>query len=180
VKLPDNSKTKPPVNIEQRLTDYLVREVGGTASKPIPILPLKIQILLFYAYVWGVVLSDRQLFPEKIQARKTGPCLMSEYKRLKKYEDKKNFYEFHSPFAVELPYSITKYAKLSLKCYGSLELKTLTEMVLTEDPVRDALLLENQEEVIITDESIWDYYASRECYKSLPKGFKASDIKNYV
>lgn len=47
--------------------------------------PLKMQKLIYYAYVWVLVNSSKQLFEEKFQAWTNGPVLPSLYQNLKRF-----------------------------------------------------------------------------------------------
>jgi len=47
--------------------------------------PLKIQKLVYYAYVWFLVNKNKKLFNEKIEAWPNGPVIPSLYKQLKRY-----------------------------------------------------------------------------------------------
>lgn len=47
--------------------------------------PLKMQKLVYYAYVWTLVKNKKKLFDEKIQAWPSGPVVPSLYKELKSY-----------------------------------------------------------------------------------------------
>jgi uncharacterized phage-associated protein len=54
-------------------------EDGGLIS------PLKMQKLVYYAYVWSLVENEKQLFAESPQAWPRGPVFPSLYRDLKKY-----------------------------------------------------------------------------------------------
>ena len=47
--------------------------------------PLKMQKLVYYAYVWTLVKNKTKLFDEKIQAWPSGPVVPSLYRELKSY-----------------------------------------------------------------------------------------------
>jgi len=47
--------------------------------------PLKMQKLVYYAYVWTLVRKNKKLFGENIEAWPSGPVVPSLYKDLKKY-----------------------------------------------------------------------------------------------
>lgn len=48
--------------------------------------PLKMQKMVYYAYVWNLVKNKNKLFDEKIEAWPAGPVIPSLYHDLKKYE----------------------------------------------------------------------------------------------
>lgn len=47
--------------------------------------PLKMQKLVYYAYVWTLVKNKKKLFEEKIEAWPSGPVVPSLYRELKDY-----------------------------------------------------------------------------------------------
>lgn len=47
--------------------------------------PLKMQKLVYYAYVWTLIKNRRKLFNEKIEAWPSGPVVPSLYRKLKGY-----------------------------------------------------------------------------------------------
>ena len=49
------------------------------------ITPLKMQKLIYYAYVWALVNTKKPIFEEKFEAWPNGPVLPSLYKELRKY-----------------------------------------------------------------------------------------------
>ncbi|MFA7244546.1 MAG: type II toxin-antitoxin system antitoxin SocA domain-containing protein [Patescibacteria group bacterium] len=58
---------------------YRAKEDGDYIS------PLRIQKLVYYGYVWPLVLNEKKLFSEQLEAWPNGPVVPSLYKELKSY-----------------------------------------------------------------------------------------------
>ncbi|MFA6305678.1 MAG: type II toxin-antitoxin system antitoxin SocA domain-containing protein [Candidatus Gracilibacteria bacterium] len=75
--------TKVDENMAINLARYFLYRANFDGET---ITPLKMQKLLYYAYVWVLIKKGNCMFDEKFQAWPRGPVLPSLYKKLKKFE----------------------------------------------------------------------------------------------
>lgn len=111
---------------------YFVRQASAESGDVIT--HLKLQKLLYYAQGWSLVLNNKQLFPNRIEAWAHGPVCPDVWKRFKKYE--------WNPIpsdAVELRRGSFSEIEEHLlgevwRVYGQFSAKRLEEMTHEEDP----------------------------------------------
>lgn len=119
--------------------------------------PLKMQKLVYYAYVWVLVLRHKKLFDEGIEAWPSGPVAPSLYMGLKKYGS----------------------APISEECLGSKkEIKDLLsklpkEITVVLDKVYEKYMTKTAFELVVLTHSETPWIQTR-------KGLKATDHTNNV
>lgn len=136
------------------------------------ITPLKMQKLIYYAYVWTLVKSDKKLFDEKIQAWPNGPVVGSLYQELRNYgsapidakylgvEEEKELDKLFSKFSEDIKSTIDevyeKYIPLS-----AFELVTLTHSEKPWLKAREGLGDTEPSNNTIDDEMILEEYGKK-------------------
>ena len=145
---------------------FLLKAIGDGEL----ISPLKMQKLVYYAYVWVLVLKNKKLFDEGIEAWPSGPVAPSLYKSLKIYgaapisEDclgsEKEVEKLLSKLPKEIVVVLDKvYEKYMTKT--AFELVTLTH---SENPwiqTRKGLTATDHTNKVISDELIITQYGKR-------------------
>jgi uncharacterized phage-associated protein len=122
--------------------------------------PLKLQKLMFYLKVWGVVSGD-DIVDGNFEKWKFGPVNAEVYNAFKKYESKtiaKNLLFKHKAPAEKKPF-----IDFVLECYDPFDALTLSSMTHAEDPWQQTGY--NQ---VITEESIKKYYSKLPFAKNFP------------
>lgn len=131
------------------------RDVGETIS------PLKLQKLVYYAQAWSLVLRDKPLFPEKIQAWIHGPAIYEVWDNYKEYqygsipEPKEELPDFEED-EIEVLEEVWN-------TYGELSAKRLEDLTHSEDPwinARNGLSPAEKSSNVISHEDMKTYYAS--------------------
>lgn len=130
--------------------------------------PLKMQKLVYYAYVWTLVKNRKKLFDEGIEAWSNGPVVPSLYEDLKKYGsspieenyiDEKKDKDLFNKFPDDVKNTLDEvYEKYAVK--SAFELVVLTH---TEKPwakARQGLAPEESSNKPISDEDIFEHYNS--------------------
>jgi uncharacterized phage-associated protein len=121
---------KNSLDVARYFLRRLDREAGDTIS------PLKLQKLLYYAQAWSLVLREKPLFSEAIEAWVSGPVVREvwdEYKACK-------YHDIPQPDRESIEFSKDEIEVLEevWEAYGELSARQLRELTHSETPWLDA------------------------------------------
>ncbi len=145
---------------------YLIKSINDGEL----VSPLKMQKLVYYAYVWTLIKNKKKLFDEKIEAWANGPVAPSLYHALQKYGSApidENFLQDDDESVQEVINKIPPEVKKTLdQVYDEYMTKTAFELVMlthSEKPwveARKGLEPNEKGSKPISDKDIIDQYSS--------------------
>lgn len=120
----------------RHVADYFIQQSHINEDKGDVITQLKVQKLVYYAYVWLYGLTGRELFKEGFAAWSYGPVAESLYQDLKRHGRKPIDSVKNDPEL--LPADITEHLKNIWQSYGQYSATKLVDMTHKEKPWQDA------------------------------------------
>lgn len=132
--------------------------------------PLKMQKLVYYAYVWYLVVTKNKLFNEPIEAWPMGPVSPSLYSELKQYGSSPIPEEYlgDKGYIEELLAKLNGHAEVLRKVYEKYDTLTAFELVMlthNEKPwveARKGLKPEESSDKPISDQDILEFYKEQD------------------
>ena len=144
-------------NNSTQIADWFIKQASNEKYKGTILTQLKLQKLLYYSYVWWLVIKNKRLFSENIEAWEYGPVVRAQYTRLKKYDNKTIKLQELETDLEQIPLEIKQHLEMIWDKYGKYEAHYLVDKTHQEKPWLDAFN-SNDKKKIITDEMIKDYY----------------------
>lgn len=150
-----------------KVSDFFIKQFSNT---PEGITNLKLQKLLYFAYVWNLTLNNTKLFDDIIEAWNYGPVIRNEYNRLKSF--------CRNPIpndAIEtnielMPEHIQGFLNTIWYSYGKrYSAGYLVDMTHSHTPWRNAFYSKEGNQ-IITDNDIKSFYTIDRASELLPEG----------
>lgn len=121
---------------------------------------LKLQKLVFYAQAISLVINDKPLFQDRIEAWAYGPVIPVLYRQYKNYEQQ---LPLDSEFKTSIRGDALKAVDLSIEHYGNMTGSQLITLTHSEKPWQDAYSAGRNSE--ITQESMREYYSTIYSYE---------------
>ncbi|MBP0019726.1 MAG: SocA family protein [Cyanobacteria bacterium SBLK] len=117
---------KKALDVARYFLRRLDREAGDTIS------PLKLQKLLYYAQAWSLVLREKPLFSEAIEAWVSGPVVREVWDEYKTYK----YYDIPQPDTENIEFSEDEIEVLEevWESYGELSARKLRDLTHSESP----------------------------------------------
>ena len=147
-----------------KIADFFIKKAIDSKFKGEYMSNLKLQKLMYYAYVWLFALQGERLFEEKLEAWPLGPVLPSLYHNFKNGDRPIEVIETDPEL---LPDDIKEYLDSIWHSYGQYSALALVNIVHREAPWVHAYNSNNTKK-IITDESILDFYTESRASNLLP------------
>jgi uncharacterized phage-associated protein len=147
-----------------KIADFFIKKAIDNKFKGEYMSNLKLQKLMYYAYVWLFVFQREHLFEEKLEAWHYGPVVPSLYHNFKNGDRPIEVVETDPEL---LPDDTKEYLDSIWHSYGQYSAEALINIVHKEAPWLDAYNLNNTKK-IITDESILDFYTESRASNLLP------------
>lgn len=146
-----------------QIADWFIRRAFDERDNGTILTQLKLQKLLYYAYVWWLVLSGNKLFDDNIEAWEYGPVVRTQYARLKKYNEKAIKLQEIITDINEIPQDKQQHLEKIWQMYGKYDVFYLVNKTHNEQPWRIAFNQKNSNgtesrKKFITDDMITDYY----------------------
>lgn len=141
---------------------YLIAAYFCSQSKPgtmRKMTHLKLQKLVYYAQAYSLAIKNTPMFDERIEAWDHGPVSPDLYARFKEYY----YYEIPHCKKPDLPEGMETILNKVWLAFGCYDGQTLEQFTHEEKPWQDARKIareKNRRHVIITQESIRDYFRS--------------------
>lgn len=157
----DNNSTK--------IADFFIEKAHDNIMRGCLITNLKLQKLLYYAYVWKLILDDEKLFSDEVEAWDFGPVVKKEYNRLKKYSDKPIKADAIQTDTNLLSPDLSKYLNTIWHSYGKYDAWALVEITHNEDPWLQTFNNKKIKKKVITNELIKDFYTVEKADILLPE-----------
>ena len=141
------------------VADYFLRNLDRTSGETVT--QLKLQKLLYYTQVWSLVLRDKPIFRESIEAWTHGPVVRDVWEVFKHHK----YNSIPEPTAPPAFFDESEEAVLRevIRVYGSLNAKHLERLTHSEMPWQKARIgvKPNQKSsTIIAEEDIKHYYSN--------------------
>lgn len=148
-------------NTASEIADYFIAK-ANQGSKPIS--NKKLQKLVYYSQAWSIVLNNKKLFPEKIEAWVHGPAIRTLYVKYKEF----GFSPIKKEIEKEAISGISTKDKKLLdevwSVYGNLDAGYLEMLTHSERPwqeAREGLQGHESSENEIAPTSLRDYYLAK-------------------
>lgn len=146
------------------IIDYAHYVIGHPSLQEKGISPLKLQKVLYYIKIWGLV-SDTEVFPEQFVKWDHGPVNAEVYQEYRKNGSNPIPIENDMKSSgVAIPKEFTDFIIESYAAFNAFALSALTHR---ENPWKETF--KNQ---VITDESILNFYSEQPFAKNFPLDFK--------
>ena len=140
-----------------QIADWFIKRAFSERNTGTILTQLKLQKLLYYAYVWWLIMQGKRLFHDEIEAWEFGPVVRKQYTRLKKYNEKAIKLQEINTNIEEIPKEIQQHLEMIWHKYGKYEAHHLVEKTNSERPWQDAFN-SNDKKKIISDDAIKEYY----------------------
>ena len=150
-----------PTYTAAQIAEYILDKANKEGR---PISNKKLQKLVFYSQAWSIVLNNKRLFPEKIEAWVHGPAVRTLYVKFKEFG--------YSPIKTDGDAGVV--SEISLKdrkllddvwnVYGKFDASYLELLTHSEKPWQDArqgLQSHESSENEITPSSLKDFYSEK-------------------
>lgn len=135
------------------VADYILKKLG-------PMSAMKLQKLVYYSQAWTLVWTDKELFPDEIEAWADGPVVRALYNK------HRGHFRLSKGFFGGEPDRLSEDQKDAVKkvlsFYGDKDAQWLSNLTHIEDPWKNArkgLDSGDRGNKIISQESIMSYYA---------------------
>ena len=143
--------------------DYLVRKSQEEPEKGLD--PLKLQKLLYYSKAWGLVLKDKEIFPEDFQAWVHGPANPVVWQAFREFNFKDEHPEYlNIDFSSSLDEDEMAVLDAVWRVYGKFDGKYLEALTHSEKPwieARQGLNDADPSQQVIPSTSLKEYYGQR-------------------
>lgn len=156
-----DTKPETPQHTVQEIAQYFIH-LSHKAGKQIT--NKKLQKLVYYAQAWSLVLENRELFKEPIEAWVHGPAVRSLYSKYKTFGYNAITEEFDGDKVERAVGDSKKLLDQVWNIYGSLDARYLEMLTHSEEPWRQAREGLQGDEISsneITAESMKKYYSNK-------------------
>ncbi len=152
-----------------KIADFFIEKANENITRGSLMTNLKLQKLLYYAYVWKFSLNNQKIFNDEIEAFELGPVVKKEWTRLKKYEKKPITVDAVQTDINLLSKDLRSYLDTIWYSYGKYEAWQLVEMTHNEKPWIDTFNDKSNKKKIIKDSLIKEFYTIQSADVLLPE-----------
>lgn len=161
-----------------KIVDFFIEKANENIIRGSLMTNLKLQKLLYYAYVWKLVLNNEKIFNDDIEAFEFGPVVKKEWTRLKKYENKAIKVDAIQTDINLLSKDLRGYLDTIWHSYGKYEAWQLVDMIQNEKPWIDTFNPNSSKKQIIKDSLIRDFYTIENADILLPENTVIRELGN--
>lgn len=151
-------------NSANKISDFFIQRAYQEIEKGTLLTHLKLQKLLYYSYVWWLVLENKQLFDNRIEAWEHGPVIRQEWNRFKNYRNKPiKISEVESKIYDK---KLAEFLEKIWQTYGKYDAFYLVNLTHSEQPWKNTFNQNIKQKQIISDGQIKSFY-KKELFKNV-------------
>lgn len=145
----------------KRVAEYFIWK---SAAERRPLTNKKLQKLLYYSQAWSLVLRNKRLFPERIEAWVHGPAIRSVYSDFKKFGFDPITDSVSADEVAKIPTEVKTFLDQVWAAYGKYDAAYLEHMTHLEQPwqkAREGIEAHVGSDIEITTDSMKEFYSAR-------------------